>query len=117
MSRGPAMMPGVDPSAAQVLRDYVAAQATGDVEDALRFIADDAVFDVGRGRYEGPAVRGFVERLRAVHSESRILEIEDAADGRAVAVFEQRDHDLAPLGIGSIRLDVEVQVNGDGRIR
>ena len=111
------MMPGVERSAAQVLREYVAAQATGTVDQAMRFIADDALFDVGRGRYEGPAVRGFVERLRGVHSESRILEIQEPAADRAVAVFEQRDDDLAPLGIPSIRLDVEVETNPSGRIQ
>ena len=110
------MMHGVDRSAAQVLREYVAAQASGDVDDAMRFIADDAVFDVGRGRYEGAGVRGFLERLRAIHSESRVLQIEERSEDRAAAVFDQRDDDLAPLGIPSIRLDVEVQVT-DGRIR
>jgi hypothetical protein len=110
------MMPGVDGTAAQVLREYVAAQASGNVEDAMRFIADDAVFDVGRGRYEGAEIRGFVERLRAIHSESRILEIGERSQDRATAVFEQRDDDLAPLGIEHIRLDVEVEI-ADGRIR
>ena len=103
-------------SAAQVLRDYLAAQASGDVDDALRYVADDAVFDVGRGRYAGPEVRGFLERLRSIRSESRVLELGETPDGRATAVFEQRDDDLAPLGIDAIRLDVEVEVT-DGRIR
>lgn len=107
----------MQPSAAQVLRDYLAAQGSGDVDDALTFLAEDAVFDVGRGRYEGDAVRGFLERLRAVHSESRILRIDEPAEGRATAVFEQRDDDLAPLGIDAIRLDVEVTVTAAGRIR
>jgi hypothetical protein len=104
-------------SAARALSEYLAAQGAEDVDDALRHLADDAVFDVGRGRYEGAAVRGFLERLRAVHSESRVLELRDVGDGRAVAVFEQRDDDLAPLGIDAIRLDVEVTVDADGRIR
>jgi hypothetical protein len=104
-------------SAAQSLTDYVAAQGSADVDDVLRRLTDDAVFDVGRGRYEGAAVRGFLERLRAVRSQSRILEVRDVGDGRAVAVFEQRDDDLVPLGIDAIRLDVEVTVDADGRIR
>jgi hypothetical protein len=104
-------------SAARALSEYLAAQGAEDVDDALRRLADDAVFDVGRGRYEGAAVRGFLERLRAVHSESRVLELRDVGDGRAVAVFEQRDDDLAPLGIDAVRLDVEVTVDADGRIR
>jgi hypothetical protein len=104
-------------SAARALSEYLAAQGAEDVDDALRHLADDAVFDVGRGRYEGAAVRGFLERLRAVHSESRVLELRDVGDGRAVAVFEQRDDDLAPLGIDAVRLDVEVTVDADGRIR
>lgn len=105
----------MDRSAAQVLREYVGAQA-GDVDEVLRFIADDAVFDVGRGRFEGPAVRGFLERLRAIHSRLRILEIEEQSESRARAVCETRDDDLAPLGIENIRLDVEVET-ADGRIR
>ena len=104
-------------SAAQSLAAYLAAQSAGDVDGALRRLADGVVFDVGRGRYEGAAVRGFLERLRAVHSESRVLELRDVGDGRAVAVFEQRDDDLAPLGIDAIQLDVEVTVDPDGRIR
>jgi hypothetical protein len=103
-------------SAVEVLREYLAAQAGG-VEAALRLVSDEAVFDVGRGRYEGAAVRGFLERLRAVHSESRLVEAAEPAPGRATAVFEQRDDDLAPLGIDAIRLDVEVELDDDGRIR
>ena len=41
----------------------------------------------------------------------------DLDEGRVVAVFEQRDDDLAPLGIDAIHLDVEVEVAPDGRIR
>ena len=104
-------------SAAQSLRDYLAVQGSQDVDEVLRHLTDDAVFDVGRGRYEGAEVRGFFERLRSVRSESRLLEVRDVDDARAVAVFEQRDDDLAPLGIDAIRLDVEVEVAPDGRIR
>ena len=82
----------------------------------MRFIADDAVFDVGRGRFEGPAVRGFLERLRAIHSRLRILDVEERPGGQAVAVCETRDDDLAPLGIDHIVLDVEMEV-ADGRIQ
>jgi ketosteroid isomerase-like protein len=104
-------------SAAQSLRDYLAAQGSGDIDDVLKHLTDDVVFDVGRGRYEGTEVRGFLERLRAVRSQSRLLEVRDVDGVRAVAVFEQRDDDLAPLGIDTIQLDVEVEVAADGRIR
>jgi hypothetical protein len=104
-------------SAARSLTAYLAAQGSGDVDDVLTHLTDDAVFDVGRGRYEGAEVRGFLERLRAVRSESRLLEVRDVDGVRAVAVFEQRDDDLAPLGIDTIQLDVEVEVAADGRIR
>lgn len=104
-------------TASQALRDYLAVQASGDVEDALRHVADDAVFDVGRGRYEGPEVRQFLDRLRRVRSEVRVVGIEDAGPTRAVAVLEQRDDDLVPLGIDRIRLTVEVEIGADGRIR
>jgi hypothetical protein len=103
-------------SAVEVLREYLAAQAGG-VEAALRLVSDEAVFDVGRGRYVGAAGRGYLERLRADPSESRLDEAAEPAPGRATAVFEQRDDDLAPLGIDAIRLDVEVELDDDGRIR
>ena len=98
-------------SASEILREYLAAQAADDVDAALRWIADDAVFDVGRGRYTGAReIRAFHERLRAVHSRTRLVELRDAAEARAVAIFEQRDDDLAPLGIDHLRLDVEIEV-------
>jgi hypothetical protein len=103
-------------SPADVLRRYFEAQSGADVEDAMQLVADDAVFDVGRGRYEGPGIREFLERLRSVHSVVRVIRIDDAGPGRAVAVLEQSDDDLLPLGIASVRLDVEVQVATDGRI-
>jgi hypothetical protein len=103
-------------TAADALRSYVEAQSGDDAEGALRLIADDAVFDVGRGRYEGAGIREFLERLRSVHSVARVVSIDDAGPGRAVAVLEQHDDDLLPLGIASVRLDVEVEVGADGRI-
>lgn len=103
-------------TAADTLRSYLAAQSGDDVEDALRLVADDAVFDVGRGRYEGPGIREFLTRLQRVHSVARVVSVEDAGPGTAVAVLDQRDDDLLPLGIDAVRLDVEVRVGPDGRI-
>lgn len=103
-------------TAVRALEQYLAAQSAGDVDEVMRMLADDVVFDVGRGRYEGEQVRDFLERLRAVHSEVRVVEIADGADGTARAVLEQRDDDLTPLGIASVRLDVEASVDAAGRI-
>jgi hypothetical protein len=96
---------------------YLDAQSRG-ADDALRLIADDAVFDVGRGRYEGHAqIRQFLERLRMVNSRSSVLEVRDVSAVEAAAVFEQRDDDLSPLGIDAIRLDVHVTMTDDSRIK
>lgn len=103
-------------TAADALRAYLEAQSGDDVEEALRLVADDAVFDVGRGRYEGAEIRGFLARLRSVHSVARLVRLEDAGPGRATALLEQHDDDLLPLGISSVRIAVEVQVGADGRI-
>jgi len=104
-------------SASDTLRLYLEAQSRG-TDEALQLVADEAVFDVGRGRYQGRAeIREFFERLRTVNSRSSLLEVRDLSPTEAEAVFEQRDDDLAPLGIDSIRLDVRVEVTEDNRIR
>ena len=104
-------------SATETLQAYLAAQSRG-ADEALQFIAGDAVFDVGRGRYEGPQeIHEFLQRLVAVNSRTLVLELRDVSATEAVAVFEQRDDDLAPLGIESIRLNVRVETTDDARIR
>jgi hypothetical protein len=105
-------------SASEVLREYLSAQSSGDTAGALQLIADDAVFDVGRGRYEGrDQIRGFLDRLKAVDSRTTVIDLRDSSEARAIAVFQQSDDDLVPLGIESIRLDVEVEVTTDGRLK
>ncbi len=107
----------MDRSASETLQAYLAGQSRG-VDDALALIADEAVFDVGRGRHEGKQqIAAFIERLRAVNSRTSVLELRDVSSTEAVAVFDQRDDDLAPLGIDSIRLNVRVETTDDGRIR
>jgi hypothetical protein len=103
--------------ASDTLREYLKAQSRG-AEDALRLVAEDAVFDVGRGRYTGHAeIRQFFERLRTVNSQSSVLEVRDVSPTEAEAVFEQRDDDLSPLGIDAIRLDVRVTTTDDSLIK
>lgn len=103
-------------AASETLQAYLTGQSQS-TEDALRVVADDAVFDVGRGRYQGhDEIRAFLERLRRINSRSVIVELDDVAPHEAAAVFEQRDDDLAPLGIESIRLNVRVRTTDDGRI-
>lgn len=104
-------------SGSDTLKQYLEAQSRG-TEEALRLVADDAVFDVGRGRYEGHTeIRQFFERLRTVKSRSSLLEVRDVSPTEAEAVFEQRDDDLTPLGIDAIRLEVRVEVTDDNRIK
>jgi len=103
--------------ASNTLELYLKAQSRGP-DEALRLVADDAVFDVGRGRYEGhPEIRQFFERLRVINSRSSLLEVRDVSPTQAEAVLEQRDDDLTPLGIDAIRLDVHVEVTDDDRIK
>jgi hypothetical protein len=107
----------VERVATETLQEYLAGQSSS-ADDALGFIAGDAVFDVGRGRYEGhEEIRAFIERLRAVNSHTSVVEMRDLSPTEAVAVFEQRDDDLGPLGIESIRLDVRVETTTDGYIK
>jgi hypothetical protein len=99
-----------------VVSSYLAAQSCGDIDAALALIADDAVFDVGRGRYEGHAIREFIERLARIHSVTRVVELEENQSGDVAGTLTQRDDDLRPLGIDEIRLDVQVAVDENGRI-
>jgi hypothetical protein len=104
-------------SAAETLQAYLEAQGRS-ANAALELIADDAVFDVGRGRYDGKAeIALFLERLRTVNSRTSVLDLRDVSTTEAVALFDQRDDDLAPLAIESIQLDVRVETTDDGRIR
>src|SRR5438477_7694623 len=108
---------GLGRSATETLQEYLAGQSQS-ADEALRFIADDAVFDVGRGRYEGhQEIRGFIERLRAVNSSTSVVEMQDVSATEAVAIFEQRDDDLGPVGIESIRLNVRVETTENGYIK
>jgi hypothetical protein len=104
-------------SATETLQEYLAVQSRN-IDDALRFVASDAVFDVGRGRYEGQEeIRGFLERLWTINSTTSVVEVRDISATEAVAVLEQRDDDLGPLGIESIRLDVRIQTTDEGFIK
>jgi hypothetical protein len=104
-------------SATETLQQYLAVQSRN-IDEALRFVASDAVFDVGRGRYEGQEeIRGFLERLWTINSTTSVVEIRDISATEAVAVLEQRDDDLGPLGIESIRLDVRIQTTDEGLIK
>lgn len=107
----------MEQSATDTLRSYLAAQSRGP-DEALRLITEDAVFDVGRGRYEGHGqIRQFFERLRTVNSRTSALEMRDVSPTEAEASFDQSDDDLRPLGIDRIRLDVRVETTADGRIK
>jgi hypothetical protein len=104
-------------SARDVLLAYVAAQKSGSVDDVFATIADDAVFDVGRGRYEGrAAIREFHERLQRIHSTTHVVRIDEHGPTQVTAEFAQSDDDLRPLEIDAIRLNVAVQLGADGRI-
>lgn len=104
-------------SPTEILQAYLAGQSRS-TDEALRFIAADAVFDVGRGRYEGhDEIREFIDRLRATNSNTSVVEMRDVSASAADATFDQSDDDLVPLGIESIRLSVQVETTDDGRIK
>lgn len=83
-------------TARDVLAAYLAAQSTGDVNAVLRLVAPDAVFDVGRGRYEGEQVPGFLHRLADVHSVTTLAAVTYQDATRVSAILDQHDDDLLP---------------------
>jgi hypothetical protein len=97
----------------EVFDDYLAAQATGDIEEVMQYIAPNAVFDVGRGRYTGEEIRQFHERLFDIQSATNAVEIEEEAPERLTAILDQSDDDLRQLGIDKIQLQADIVTNGD----
>jgi hypothetical protein len=72
-----------DPAA--VMDAYTAAINAGDVEGALKFVAEDAVYDRPAGQFQGKEqVRGFVEGLIARQAKVELLG-ERQVDGERVS--------------------------------
>jgi SnoaL-like domain len=103
----------MQPSA--IVDTYLATQNAGQVDRCMELIADDAVFDVGRGYYEGTdQVRTFL--LMLIGRGSRTERIESRTEGDSVyAKWRQSDDDGRRLGIEWVELDAEVTVR-DGKI-
>ena len=70
----------------------------------------------GAGASRGDNIRTFLERLRRIPSATNVVKIEDRETTHAVALLDQTDDDLTPLGIEGIQLNVEVHVSHDARI-
>jgi hypothetical protein len=103
--------------AREILNEYLAVQASGDIDELMRLISDDAIFDVGRGQYKGgEEIRQFHERLKSIHSATTAVQIEEVSPDHVTALLDQRDDDLQPLGIEKIQLETDVITNEE-RIR
>lgn len=100
----------------EVFDNYLAAQATGDIEEVMQYIAPEAVFDVGRGRYTGEGIRQFHERLFDIQSTTTPAKIEEETANRLTATLDQSDDDLRQLGIDKIQLLADIVTN-EGRIQ
>jgi SnoaL-like domain len=101
--------------AAATVESYIAAQNAGDIAGCVAVIADDAVFDVGRGRYAGKdQVTSFVKMLIGRQSRTEILE--SRAEGDSVhGLWRQSDDDGRGLGVEWVQLEAHVTVR-DGKI-
>lgn len=102
--------------AKEVFDEYLAAQAAGDIDRVMLLIADDAVFDVGRGRYTGESIRQFHERLQAIHSATTPIKVEESEPNHITALLDQYDDDLKPLGIEKILLEADITTS-EGKIQ
>lgn len=102
--------------AKEVFDAYLAAQAEGDMDMVMQLISDDAVFDVGRGRYRGDGIRQFHDRLQAIHSVTTPIKVAEPEPNHITALLDQYDDDLKPLGIEKIQLEADV-VTSDGKIQ
>ena len=102
--------------AKEVFDEYLTAQAEGDVNKVMQLISDDAVFDVGRGRYTGDGIRQFHERLQAIHSVTAPIEVTEPEPNHITALLDQYDDDLKPLGIEKIQLEADVMTS-EGKIQ
>lgn len=102
--------------AKEVFDEYLTAQAEGDVDKVMQLISDDAVFDVGRGRYTGDSIRQFHDRLQAIHSVTTPIKVEEPEPNHLTALLDQYDDDLKPLGIEKIQLEADI-MTGDEKIQ
>lgn len=101
----------------QVFDNYLAAQAAGDTDRVMQLIADDAVFDVGRGKYVSDGIRQFHERLQDIKSATHVIEVDEISPKHITALLDQSDDDLKPLGIERIQLEADIVINDQGQIR
>lgn len=100
----------------EVFDNYLAAQATGDIDKVMQLISDDATFDVGRGTYTGDGIREFHERLQSIHSVTRVIDDNEISPEHITALLDQSDDDLKPLGLDKIQLEADIVTNDAGRI-
>lgn len=100
---------------AGVVQTFLECQNAGDIDCCLELIAEDAVFDVGRGRYEGKEqIRSFVTMLVGRGSHTTVVESRPEQDG-VRGLWEQVDDDGRRLGIPQVQLQAQVRVR-DGKI-
>ena len=93
-----------------IVEEFLSAQNAGEIDTCLEMLASDAIFDVGRGRYDGKEqIRTFLTMLVERGSNTRIVEARTDGD-RVHALWAQADDDGRQLGIDSVKLQVEVTI-------
>ncbi|GAA2276076.1 hypothetical protein GCM10010149_18920 [Nonomuraea roseoviolacea subsp. roseoviolacea] len=103
-------MTSTNASAQQIAEDYTRAWMSGDVDQALGFLAEDVVCDAPAGRIEGRAAyRGFLEGFLPKLTGSSITKV--LGDGTSAAVVYTTDTTFARDFRAMDYLTV-----GDGRI-
>lgn len=99
----------------RVVEHFLAAQNAGDIASCLDLLADDALFDVGRGVYGGKEqIASFLDTLHHRGSDTRVLEAH-VEGGIVTSTWDQADDDGRQLGIERVQLQAEVTVH-DGKI-
>jgi hypothetical protein len=101
----------------ELVRVYQERQDGGDVEGSLALVADDAVFDVGRGHYVGKdQIRDFYETvLFPIHTETDGLEVQSQGAEPVVVMLRLSDDNTRHLQLEPIEVRAEYLIR-DGKI-
>jgi hypothetical protein len=98
--------------AVDVVKAFQARQDAGDLEGCLALVADDAAFDVGRGRYQGKEqIRRFLETvLFPIHTRTEGLVAHDLGEDRVSVVLTLSDDNTRRFNVPPIQVQGEYTV-------
>ena len=100
-----------------LVKAYQERQDAGDADGSLALVADDAVFDVGRGHYVGKdQIRHFYDTvLFPIHTETDGLVVEARGQESVVAFLRLSDDNTRRLHLGPVEVRAEYLIR-DGKI-